>query len=153
MVGLEKTSLITAEKTEDVEDWIFNLAADVAIRPVSLLLTLLMQYKLLQKAHLSFAPADGIRKGATPTGTFELMLQEVPGITPSAAAGIALEYPTFRELQRAFEKAERNNTATTLLAECRVSNLKNGTANGRKLGKALASKVYMAFRQVDSLAL
>lgn len=23
------------EKTEDIEDWVFNLAADVAIRPVS----------------------------------------------------------------------------------------------------------------------
>ena len=134
---------MAAEKTEELEDWIFNLAADVAIRP----------YKLLQKAHLSFAPIDGIRKGATPTGTFELMLQEVPGITPSAAAGIASEYPSFRDLERAFERSERDGDASAMLADCRVSNLKNGTANGRKLGKALAQKVYMAFRQLDSLAL
>jgi crossover junction endonuclease EME1 len=143
MVSLVLDALTAVERTEDIEDWIFNLAADVAIRP----------YKLLQKAHLSFAPADGVRKGSTPTDTFELMLQEVPGITPSAAKGISQEYPSFRDLQRAFERAERDGTATFLLAECRVSTLRNGTASGRKVGKALASKVYMALRQRDCLAL
>lgn len=125
------TWLTAVEKTEEITDWLFNLASDVAIRP----------YKLLQKAHL--APTDGIRKGSTPTGTLELMLQEIPGITPSAAKGIAADYPTFRDLQRAFERAE---DPAALLADCRVSNLKNGTANGRKLGKALAQKVFITLR-------
>ena len=140
MVSLVLDALTAVERTEDIEDWIFNLAADVAIRP----------YKLL---HKSLPLASVGRKGSTPTDTFELMLQEVPGITPSAAKGISQEYPSFRDLQRAFERAERDGTATFLLAECRVSTLKNGTASGRKVGKALASRVYMALRQRDSLAL
>jgi len=49
------------------------------------------------------------------------MLQEVQGITQSAAAGIAAEYPTFAELMRAFEKAEKKGTAEVLLADCEVS--------------------------------
>jgi hypothetical protein len=49
------------------------------------------------------------------------MLQEVQGITQSAAAGIAAEYPSFAALMRAFEKAERKGTAEALLADCEVS--------------------------------
>jgi len=49
------------------------------------------------------------------------MLQEVQGITQSAASGIAAEYPTFAALMRAFEKAERRGTAEALLADCEVS--------------------------------
>jgi crossover junction endonuclease EME1 len=140
-----------------VEEWVFNIAADVAIRP----------YKLLQKAHLAFCPADGVRKGTTPVSTFELMLQEVPGITPSAAAGIAAEYSSLHDLMLAFERAERKAGAgkgEELLQDCQVGhhvawlnkkvrNLRDGTASGRRLNKALAKKVYRTFRGEDSLAL
>ena len=52
------------------------------------------------------------------------MLQEVQGITPSAAAGIAAEYPTFRELMEAYERAERRGgeeKAESMLKDCEVS--------------------------------
>ncbi|RSH81501.1 hypothetical protein EHS25_006858 [Saitozyma podzolica] len=135
--------LVHVEKTEDIEDWVFNLAADVAIRP----------YKLLAKSHLNFAPQDGIKKGATPGDAFELMLQEVQGITPSAAAGIAADHASFSELMEAFEVAERRGDAEEMLQDCEIRNLRNGVANGRRLNKALAKRVYHVFRGHDSLAL
>lgn len=125
----------------EVEDWIYNLAADIALRP----------YKLLAKSHLP--PTEPRRKASSTTDALEAMLQEVQGITPSAAAGIAAEYPNFSTLMRAFERAERRGDAETLLAECEIKNLKNGTASGRKLNKALAKRVYQVFRGSDSLAL
>ncbi|EIW68055.1 hypothetical protein TREMEDRAFT_15378, partial [Tremella mesenterica DSM 1558] len=133
------------EKTEDIEDWIFNLACDIAIRP----------YKLISKSHLNFCPPDGIRKSSEPVGILELMLQQVQGITPSAAAGIAVEYPTFRHLMRAYDRAERRgmSEAEGLLKDCEVRNLKNGTANGRTLKGALSKRVYSVLRGEDSLAL
>lgn len=80
------------------------------------------QYKLLQKAHLNFCPTDGIKKGSGPHATFELMLQEVQGITPSAAAGIAAEYDTFRDLMEAYERAERRGSRPEeMLQDCEVS--------------------------------
>lgn len=82
-----------------------------------------MQYKLLSKSHLNFAPTDHQRKGSSPTDAFELMLQQVQGITPSAAAGIAAVYPTFRELMEGYEKAERRGgveRAERMLADCEV---------------------------------
>lgn len=51
------------------------------------------------------------------------MLQEVQGITPSASMGIASEYPTFKELMEAFEKAERRGgveRAEGMLQDCEV---------------------------------
>ncbi|KAK4688871.1 hypothetical protein P7C73_g1220, partial [Tremellales sp. Uapishka_1] len=137
--------LIHVEKTEDVEDWIWNLSADIAIRP----------YKLITKSHLAFCPQDGIKKGSGPIDAFELMLQEVHGITPSAAAGIVREYPSFKHLMEAFERAERKGLerAEEMLKDCEIRNLKNGVANGRLLNKALAKRVYHVFRGEDSLAL
>ena len=41
-------------------------------------------------------------------------------MTQSAAAGVAAEYPTFAELMRAFEKAERQGSANVMLADCEV---------------------------------
>ncbi|ORX34758.1 hypothetical protein BD324DRAFT_643279 [Kockovaella imperatae] len=142
----EKAYIVKVEKTEDIEDWIWNLAADIAVRP----------YKLLSKSHLSFAPPEHLRKATNSTDALELMLQEVLGITPSAASGIAAKYPTFAELMTAFERAEARGglaKAEALLADCEIKNLRNGTASGRKLNKALAKKVYQAFRGEDSLAL
>ncbi|KAK6905307.1 hypothetical protein I203_106130 [Kwoniella mangroviensis CBS 8507] len=142
----QRCFLVHVEKTEDIEDWLYNIAADVAIRP----------YKLISKSHLAFCPTDGIKKGSKPTETFELMLQEVQGITPSASMGIASEYSTFKELMEAFEKAERRGgveRAEGMLQDCEIKTLRNGTANGRKLNKALAKRVYNVFRGDDSLAL
>ncbi|WWC85903.1 uncharacterized protein L201_000773 [Kwoniella dendrophila CBS 6074] len=142
----ERCFLVHVEKTEDIEDWVYNIAADVAIRP----------YKLISKSHLNFCPTDGIKKASNPTETFELMLQEVQGITPSASMGISSEYSTFRELMESFEKAERRGgieKAEIMLQDCEIKTLRNGTANGRKLNKALAKRVYNVFRGEDSLAL
>ena len=72
---------------------------------------------------MSFCATDGIKKGQTPGDVFELMLQEVQGITPSAAAGIRDEYESFQVLMEAYEKAERRGgreKAEALLQDCQV---------------------------------
>ncbi|OWZ34011.1 crossover junction endonuclease EME1 [Cryptococcus neoformans AD2-60a] len=138
--------LVHVEKTEDVEDWVYNIAADIALRP----------YKLVSKSHLNFAPAEGTRKALQPTAVLELMLQEVQGITASAAAGITEKYPTFRRLMEAFEMEEQRGgmeRAEMMLQYCEVRNLKSGHASGRNLNKALSKRVYNAFRGTDSLSL
>ncbi|WVQ80257.1 hypothetical protein IAT38_002362 [Cryptococcus sp. DSM 104549] len=142
----DKCFLVHVDSTEDIEDWIFNISADIAIRP----------HKLLSKSHLNFCATDGIRKGSTPTSILELMLQEVQGITPSASQGIAAEYPTFRDLMESFEEAERRGGAPrgeAMLEDCQVNTTRDGRANGRKLNKALARRIYNVFRGTDSLAL
>lgn len=91
------------------------------------------------------------------------MLQEVQGITPSAAAGIVSEYATFRDLMSAYDRdgADRDD----LLQDCQVSSLlpveltlqirtlRNGVPNGRRLNKALSKRVRQVLRGEDGLAL
>lgn len=124
----EHCFLVHVEKTQDVEDWVYNIAADIALRP----------YKLISKSHLNFAPTEGSKKALQPTAVLELMLQEVQGITPSAAAGITEKYPTFRRLMEAFEMEEQRGgveRAEMMLQFCEVRNLKSGHASGRNLNK------------------
>ena len=124
----EHCFLVHVEKTQDVEDWMYNIAADIALRP----------YKLISKSHLNFAPTEGSKKALQPTAVLELMLQEVQGITPSAAAGITEKYPTFRRLMEAFEMEEQRGgveRAEMMLQFCEVRNLKSGHASGRNLNK------------------
>lgn len=124
----EHCFLVHVEKTQDMEDWVYNIAADIALRP----------YKLISKSHLNFAPAEGSKKALQTTAVLELMLQEVQGITPSAAAGITEKYPTFRRLMEAFEMEEQRGgveRAEMMLQFCEVRNLKSGHASGRNLNK------------------
>ncbi|CAK9779691.1 hypothetical protein CC85DRAFT_296353 [Cutaneotrichosporon oleaginosum] len=132
--------VVLVEETEEIEDWLFNLAADVAFRP----------YKKLTKSHLAFAPPEGQKKGTEPGEVLELMLQEVPGLTTSAALGVSRNYPSLRSLMEAYED---DGDGATLLAGSSVGNLANGVATRRTLGPALSKKVYEILRGDDPLAL
>jgi crossover junction endonuclease EME1 len=50
------------------------------------------------------------------------MLQEVQGVTPSAAAGIRTEFSSFKVLMDAYEKAEKRGRerAELMLQDCEV---------------------------------
>jgi crossover junction endonuclease EME1 len=51
------------------------------------------------------------------------MLQEVQGVTPSAAAGIRADFESFKVLMDAYERAERKGgreRAEVLLQDCEV---------------------------------
>ena len=79
---------------------------------------------MLRKTHLNFCPADGAatKKSSHPTDAFKLMLEAVHNITPSGAAGIVAEYPVFKDLMEAYDKAERRgHGAALLLQDCEVS--------------------------------
>lgn len=111
----------------DVEDWLFNLAGDVALRP----------YKKLEKSHLSFAAAEGQRKAQDPAEALEYMLQEIPGVTAAAAGGITEQYRNFRDLMLAYEDAERGGVseAESLVEGAAINRLVTGAASSRRIGK------------------
>lgn len=160
----------TVEKTEEIEDWVFNLACDVASRPVSWRATrfLTLQFKLLSKSHLPFSAPDHPRKATEPAEALELMLQEVQGLTWSAAGSIADRFPSFRGLMEAYEdaEAEGGSGAEEMVVGCEVRSLKNGAPSERRIGKvglqcarlrlttqSLSKKLYQVWRGSDPLAL
>jgi crossover junction endonuclease EME1 len=113
--------VVLVDETEEIEDWLYNLAADVAFRP----------YKRLTKSHLAFAAPEGQRKGAEPGPVLELMLQEVPGLTAAAALGVSRCYGSLRGLMEGYEG---DDDGASLLAGCAVGNLATGVATNRTLG-------------------
>ncbi|BEJ10942.1 hypothetical protein CspHIS471_0103640 [Cutaneotrichosporon sp. HIS471] len=132
--------VVLVDETEVIEDWLYNLSADVAFRP----------YKKLTKSHLAFSAPVGQRKGAEPSSVLELMLQEVPGLTAAAALGVSKDYPSLRKLMEAYEE---DDDGASLLAGCSVGSLATGVATSRTLGPALSKKVYEIMRGDDPLAL
>jgi hypothetical protein len=62
------------------------------------------------------------------------MLQEVQGLTASAASGITEEHGSFREFMAAYEGAERRGEGEDLVAECQIRSLKNGVPTNRRVG-------------------
>ncbi|GMK56721.1 hypothetical protein CspeluHIS016_0305610 [Cutaneotrichosporon spelunceum] len=132
--------VVLVDETDEIEDWLYNLAADVAFRP----------YKKLTKSHLAFSAPEGQRKGTEPGGVLELMLQEVPGLTTAAALSVSKYYPSLRNLMEAYEG---DDDGEGLLASCSVKSLATGVATSRTLGPALSKKVYEIMRGADPLAL
>ena len=123
------------ENKNDATEWLYNIAGDIAIRPVGLLhpchssVSLIFFYTVsvslpppslpvpaflltplprhIQNSHLPFSTRDMPRKGDGPMDTFKKMLQEVTGVTESGAEGIADQWRSFRTLMEGFEQLER----------------------------------------------
>ncbi|BEI87675.1 uncharacterized protein CcaverHIS019_0103930 [Cutaneotrichosporon cavernicola] len=136
----QRIFVVLVDETEVIEDWLYNLSADVAFRP----------YKKLTKSHLAFSAPVGQRKGAEPSSVLELMLQEVPGLTAAAALGVSKGFPSLRKLMEAYEE---DDDGESLLAGCSVGSLATGVATSRTLGPALSKKVYEIMHGDDPLAL
>lgn len=81
------------------------------------------------------------------------MLQEVNGLTASAASGISARYPSFRKLMEAYDREANLKAAEGLLMGCEIRNSKNGAAASRRVGPSLSRKVHWLFRGRDPLAL
>lgn len=82
----------------------------------------------------------------------ELMLQEVTGLTASAAVGITARYPSFRALMETYDRVDVP-TGEKMLMDCEVRNSKNGAASSRRVGPAMSKKVHWLLRGQDPLAL
>lgn len=117
----EHVFVVLVDETEEIEDWLYNLAADVAFRP----------YKRLTKSHLAFSAPVGQSKATEPNAVLELMLQEVPGLTSAAALGVSRNYPSLRTLMEAYAG---DDDGESMLAGCAVGSLATGVATSRQLG-------------------
>lgn len=118
------------ENKNDAMEWLYNIAGDIAIRPVchllrhpficSFSLTVSVSHPIttstllftpfpshIQNSHLPFSTRDMPKKGDGPMDTFKKMLEEVTGVTESGAEGIADQWRSFRTLMEGFEKLER----------------------------------------------
>jgi hypothetical protein len=80
--------------------------------------------RLISKSHTLPLGRENNLKASSKQHALELMLQEIPGVTPSGSVGIAEEWKSFRRLMEGFERKagdEGVGSARILLEGCKVS--------------------------------
>jgi len=79
--------------------------------------------RLISKSHTLPLGRENHLKGSSKQHALELMLQEIPGVTPSGSVGIAEEWKSFRRLMQGFEQKEKEEgigKGKVLLEGCKV---------------------------------
>ncbi|KAH8078270.1 hypothetical protein HD553DRAFT_146203 [Filobasidium floriforme] len=133
---------VQVDTPAEISEWLYNMSADLAIRP----------YKLISKSHTLPLGRENNLKASSKQHALELMLQEIPGVTPSGSVGIAEEWKSFRRLMEGFEKKAREEgvgSARILLEGCKVRHLKTGVQNERNVGRAVSTHIHNALRESD----
>ncbi|KAG8743710.1 hypothetical protein FRC10_011583 [Ceratobasidium sp. 414] len=85
--------------------------------------------------------------------TYKKMLQQIRGITESAADGIVEEVPTLRSLFEGYDNENDAHARHEWLKEVTISNRKDGVAKSRILNQALSKKVHDVMWGRDPLTL
>ncbi|SJL00152.1 uncharacterized protein ARMOST_03464 [Armillaria ostoyae] len=134
------THHVFVESVEEAVERLYNITADIGIKP----------YKLIERSHLPFcADFKQIESGKTYKETWNRMLRQIPGVTFSGAQGILEHYPTASSLFRKY--AENPAAGELLLQDCMVRERADGVQNARRLNKALSTRVHTVMCGQDEL--
>ncbi|KAK0228308.1 hypothetical protein IW262DRAFT_1479277 [Armillaria fumosa] len=134
------THHVFVESVEETVERLYNITADIGIKP----------YKLIERSHLPFcADFKQIESGKTLKETWNRMLRQIPGVTFSGAQGILEHYPTVSSLFRKY--AENLAPGELLLQDCMVRERADGMQNARRLNKAISTRVHAVMCGQDEL--
>lgn len=79
--------------------------------------------RLISKSHTLSLGRENHLKASSKQHALELILQEIPGVTPSGSVGIAEEWKSFKRLMMGFEQRENEEglaSGKVLLEGCKV---------------------------------
>ncbi|KAK0483387.1 hypothetical protein IW261DRAFT_1561216 [Armillaria novae-zelandiae] len=134
------THHVFVESVEEAVERLYNITADIGIKP----------YKLIERSHLPFcADFKQIESGKTLKETWNRVLRQIPGVTFSGAQGILEHYPTVSSLFRKY--AENPAAGELLLQDCMVRERVDGMQNARRLNKAVSTRVHAVMCGQDEL--
>ncbi|KAK0210515.1 hypothetical protein DFS33DRAFT_1378508 [Desarmillaria ectypa] len=138
------THHIFVESVEEAVERLYNITADIGIKP----------YKLIERSHLPFcADFKQVETGKTCKETWNRTLCQIPGLTFSGAQGIVDKYPTVSSLFRKYAEYVENPTAgELLLQDCVVHARADGVQSARRLNKASSTRVHAVMCGQDDLA-
>ena len=125
--------VMTLEKDESVEEWLLSYSREIAIGP---------HEKVRYENNMTFAVSDIGPCGKTYSEHWAKMLEQINGITPPIAQAILSSYPTVKSMWDEFADIANARQAVSLLADIPVSRSNKGVANCRRLGPALAEKLF-----------
>ncbi|KAJ7151212.1 hypothetical protein C8R46DRAFT_1358103 [Mycena filopes] len=138
----EHVHLLYIDKVEDAVERLYDLSADLGIKP----------YKLITRSHLPFCSDTKQQTGTSPTDTWVKMLGQVHRLTSAGAEGIVDEFPTVNSLFTAYEHADERQR-DRLVMECKIGHRADGVAKERNVGQALSQVVGTVMYSNDPLQL
>ncbi|QRW14737.1 DNA excision repair protein ERCC-4 [Ceratobasidium sp. AG-Ba] len=92
--AVERCFVVHVDGPEDTAQWLFNVTSDLGIKP----------HKRIRDSFLPFCTDTKVKCGTSKTDTYKKMLQQIHGITESAADGVIQEVPTLRMLFEGYEE-------------------------------------------------
>ncbi|KAJ7481030.1 hypothetical protein B0H11DRAFT_2232951 [Mycena galericulata] len=134
----EHTHLLYVDKPEDAAARLYDLSADLGIKP----------YKLIERSHLPFCSDTQQTTGVTLADTWSKMIGQVHRMTASGALGIADAFPSANTLFEAYDR-ERDLRKRDEMVKHRA----DGVAKERAIGQALSRVVGTVMCGADPLAL
>ncbi|KAG8751763.1 hypothetical protein FRC12_012268 [Ceratobasidium sp. 428] len=141
--AVERCFIVHMNGPEDTSQWLFNITGDLGIKP----------HKRVQDSFLPFCTDTKVKCGTSKADTYKKMLQQIHGITESAADGIMEKAPTLRSLFEGYDEENDPHTRHERLKQVMISNRKDGVAKSRILNQALSKKVHDVMWGQDPLTL
>ncbi|KAJ7723845.1 hypothetical protein DFH07DRAFT_946470 [Mycena maculata] len=138
----EHTHLLYVDKIEDAVARLYDLSADLGIKP----------HKLIERSHLPFCSNTRQTTGANLADTWQKMIKQVHRMTESGAQGIVEVFPTANMLFEAYEAAHPA-ARDGMVADCMIKHRVDGVANPRKVNGALSKVVGTVMFGEDPLTL
>ncbi|KAG8692972.1 hypothetical protein FRC09_010833 [Ceratobasidium sp. 395] len=102
---------------------------------------------------LLYSTDTKVKCGTSKADTYKKMLQQIHGITESAADGIMEKAPTLRSLFEGYDEENDPHTRHERLKQVMISNRKDGVAKSRILNQALSKKIHDVMWGQDPLTL
>ncbi|QRV86168.1 DNA excision repair protein ERCC-4 [Ceratobasidium sp. AG-Ba] len=127
--AVERCFVVHVDGPEDTAQWLFNVTSDLGIKP----------HKRIRDSFLPFCTDTKVKCGTSKTDTYKKMLQQIHGITESAADGVIQEVPTLRMLFEGYEEENDVLVRYERLKSVTISNRKDGVAKSRILNQASAT--------------
>ncbi|CAK5271153.1 unnamed protein product [Mycena citricolor] len=103
----ENVHLLYVDTVSEAVERLYDLSADLGIKP----------YKLIERSHLPFCSDTRQATGTSLSDTWEKMLAQVHKVTPAAAKGIAVDFPSAHKLFSSYSTAQSQKHIDLMVAE------------------------------------
>ncbi|KAI9101641.1 hypothetical protein DFS34DRAFT_675146 [Phlyctochytrium arcticum] len=126
--------------SRDSLEWINRFTDQIAMIPE-------LKHRSEEAWSLTFG--DKIRSGKDESDTWQCMLEQIQGISELRARAVVAVYPTVQSLYQAYFKCSTEKEGQALLAGVEVNSGTPAHPSIKKLGAALARRIYIAMMDDD----
>ncbi|KAG8692880.1 hypothetical protein FRC08_009477 [Ceratobasidium sp. 394] len=141
--AVERCFIVHVDGPADTSQWLLNITGDLgeylhrmpAKPTIEQWIPGIKPHKRIRDSFLPFCTDTKVKCGTSKRDTYKKMLQQIHGITESAADGIIEDIPTLRSLFEGYNKENDPRARHERLKEVTIFNRKDGVAKSRILNQ------------------